>query len=249
MRIDWWTLALQAVNALLLVWLLAHFLFRPVAKIVEQRQRASAALIEEAAAQKTAAEAERQQAASEAARIEADRARLLEAAAADADKLKASLELNAREDIEHMRDAARERIDCARHAAALADNERASEFALEIAARLLDRLDPGARIAGFVEGLARELAGLPETIRRQIAAGSTPLRLIAPRELSDDELGACSAALASVLGHAPRIEVDVDSGLIAGLELETAHAIVRNSFRHDLGRLRGELLSREAHRE
>ena len=30
MQIDWWTLGLQAVNALVLVWLLAHFLFRPV---------------------------------------------------------------------------------------------------------------------------------------------------------------------------------------------------------------------------
>jgi hypothetical protein len=29
MKIDWWTLALQAVNAAVLIWLLAHFLFRP----------------------------------------------------------------------------------------------------------------------------------------------------------------------------------------------------------------------------
>ena len=26
MQIDWWTLGLQAVNALVLIWLLAHFL-------------------------------------------------------------------------------------------------------------------------------------------------------------------------------------------------------------------------------
>ena len=30
MRIDWWTLALQAANFLVLVWLLQHFLYRPV---------------------------------------------------------------------------------------------------------------------------------------------------------------------------------------------------------------------------
>jgi F-type H+-transporting ATPase subunit b len=30
MRIDWWTLALQTANVLILIWLLGRFLFRPV---------------------------------------------------------------------------------------------------------------------------------------------------------------------------------------------------------------------------
>jgi F-type H+-transporting ATPase subunit b len=30
MHLDPWTLALQTINVLVLVWLLAHFLFRPV---------------------------------------------------------------------------------------------------------------------------------------------------------------------------------------------------------------------------
>ena len=41
MKIDWWTLALQAVNAAVLIWLLAHFLFRPVADIIAARQKAA----------------------------------------------------------------------------------------------------------------------------------------------------------------------------------------------------------------
>ena len=36
MRIDWWTLALQAVNVLILVWLLGRFLFRPVMDAIVQ---------------------------------------------------------------------------------------------------------------------------------------------------------------------------------------------------------------------
>jgi F-type H+-transporting ATPase subunit b len=30
--IDWWTLGLQAVNVLILIWLLGYFFWRPVAK-------------------------------------------------------------------------------------------------------------------------------------------------------------------------------------------------------------------------
>ena len=37
MHIDLWTLGLQTINVLVLVWLLARFLFRPVAAIVVQR--------------------------------------------------------------------------------------------------------------------------------------------------------------------------------------------------------------------
>jgi hypothetical protein len=52
MKIDWWTLALQAVNAAVLIWLLAHFLFRPVADIIAARQKAAQQLLADASAAK-----------------------------------------------------------------------------------------------------------------------------------------------------------------------------------------------------
>jgi F-type H+-transporting ATPase subunit b len=39
MTIDWWTLGIQAVNVIILVWLLARFFWRPVAAMIEQRGR------------------------------------------------------------------------------------------------------------------------------------------------------------------------------------------------------------------
>ena len=38
MHIDWSTLALQTINVLILVWILARFLFRPVREIIAKRQ-------------------------------------------------------------------------------------------------------------------------------------------------------------------------------------------------------------------
>jgi F-type H+-transporting ATPase subunit b len=49
MRIDWWTLALQTFNVLVLVWILSRFLFRPVASMIEQRQAAAAKLLADSA--------------------------------------------------------------------------------------------------------------------------------------------------------------------------------------------------------
>lgn len=48
MHLDPWTLALQTINVLVLVWLLAHFLFRPVAAIIAARRAASDALMTDA---------------------------------------------------------------------------------------------------------------------------------------------------------------------------------------------------------
>ena len=69
MQIDWWTLGLQTVNALVLIWLLAHFLFRPVVDAIAGRQKAAGQLLADAQAAKAAAESEREKAAAETAHL------------------------------------------------------------------------------------------------------------------------------------------------------------------------------------
>jgi F-type H+-transporting ATPase subunit b len=242
MHIDWWTLALQTVNALVLVWLLARFLFKPVAKIVAERQQAAAAMIADAAKANADTLAQRQKAADEAARTAQQRGDVLSAASAEAANLKSSLEDAAHADAEHLRAAAQADIAQARQAAALADADRASRLALAIAAKLLERLPQQARIAGFIDGLATELAKLPQSTRAELGNDGSEVRLIAPRPLRADELAACRIELSRVLGRDLALQIMVDPAIIAGLELEARHAIVRNSFRADLARLQTELL-------
>jgi F-type H+-transporting ATPase subunit b len=56
MEIDWWTLALQTVNFLVVVWLLSRFLFRPIRRMIEAREASDRAAADEA--QKKTEEAE-----------------------------------------------------------------------------------------------------------------------------------------------------------------------------------------------
>ena len=58
MHLDPWTLALQTINVLVLVWLLARFLFRPVAAIIAARRAAADALMADAEAARAKAAAE-----------------------------------------------------------------------------------------------------------------------------------------------------------------------------------------------
>ena len=40
MQIDWWTLALQTINFLIVVWLLSRFLYQPIRRVIEEREAA-----------------------------------------------------------------------------------------------------------------------------------------------------------------------------------------------------------------
>jgi len=241
MTLDWWSLGLQTVNVLILAWLLSRFLFRPVAKIVAERQREAGRLLDEAAEVKAAAEHERGEAEAARARLASQRGSVLQAAEQDAARARERLLREAEAEAAQLRRQAEQALAAQRHAALTVAEERATRLALDIAARLLERLPDSVRISAFIEGLLAGLDDLPPAARQSLVAETGPLTLRAARAPSTGELDACRQALARALGREPQLAVVVDPGLIAGLELEGSSAVVRNSFRADLARLHREL--------
>jgi F-type H+-transporting ATPase subunit b len=242
MQIDWWTLGLQTVNALVLIWLLAHFLFRPVVNAIAARQKAAGQLLTDAQAAKAAAESEREKAAAEAAHLAEHRSEALKAAETEAVSARAALLAEAQADADKLRAAAKAEIEAERRTEALAAEDRAGRLAIDIATKLLDRLPREARVAAFIDGIASGLAKLPEGTRASVGADGASIRLTAARAVTPEEVEACRKALSGVLGHPVLLEVSVEPELIAGLELEAPHAVVRNSFRADLIRLKSGLV-------
>ena len=246
MQIDWWTLGLQAVNFLVLVWILSRFLFRPVTKIIAERRAAATQALDEARAAKEDAEVERQKARDEKAKLAEQRAGLVQQASEEAAREKAALIAKARMEAEELRKAAADEIERDKLGEKHALEDRASHLAVDIATRLFERLPDDARIAGFVDGLAQAVAELPEQSRADLGTADAALRLRAPRALTGEENDVCRKALSRALGREVDIAVDTDPAIIAGLELETPHTIVRNSFRADLDRIAYELTHHDA---
>src|SRR5260370_23492031 len=154
MQIDWWTLGLQAVNALVLIWLLAHFLFRPVVNAIGTRQKAAGQLLADAKAAKAAAESERDKAAAEAARLAEHRSEALKAAEAEAATAKSALLAMAQAEADKLRAAAKAEIDAERRTEALAAEDRAGRLAVDIAGKRLDRVPREARLAACIDRIA-----------------------------------------------------------------------------------------------
>ena len=59
MLIDWFTIGAQALNFLILVWLLKHFLYKPILNAIDAREKLIARELAEADAKKTEAQKER----------------------------------------------------------------------------------------------------------------------------------------------------------------------------------------------
>lgn len=59
MLIDWFTVGAQALNFLILVWLLKRFLYKPILAAIETREKTIADQLQDAAAKKTEAQKER----------------------------------------------------------------------------------------------------------------------------------------------------------------------------------------------
>jgi F-type H+-transporting ATPase subunit b len=225
-RIDWWTLALQTVNFLVLVWLLQHFLYKPVTAVIERRRVATNAVLQEAEAAKRAAEALQQELAGQRAGIAAERETALASAHAAAETDRAALLQRASTEAGRTVDAAQAEAARLREAAEQAVRQQASTLAVAIVRRLLAEQKP------TLDALCDALHAAP--------APAGPVTCVTATPLAATEQARWRARLAEVL--APEgINFAVDTALIEGAELRFPHAVLRRSLADDLAHIAEEL--------
>jgi F-type H+-transporting ATPase subunit b len=243
MHIDWWTLALQTVNVLILIWILGRFFFRPVADLVAKRKEATSKVLADAEAARKEAGDARAEASRLRATIDTERDRLMAEARSTAQAETAALVAQSAQELEKRRSEATAAIERERAAAQRAVIEHASELSIEIARRLLERIAAGVAFSAFLDGLERELRALPPREREQLSTAHAdhPLQVASATALTDDQEAELRRVLRAALGAEPAFRLSVDPKLIAGFDLSGPNFIVRNNWQADLARIRGEL--------
>jgi len=239
MRIDWWTLGIQAVNVLILVWLLGHFFWRPLAAIIAARRVAAAKLIDEATAQRKEAAAALVAIGETRAGFTGEREAILQAARKDAEQARAALLDEAKHEAETLVTQAREAMRQEAQTAKSAWEAQANLLAVDVARRLAGRLVGSAVQAAFEAWLLEDLRALSDKARA--AAGTATLELSSAAPLAEADQARLRAALAEALGGTPQLTFRTEPELIAGLELHGPDLIVRNSWRADLDAIHTEL--------
>ncbi|WP_442755398.1 F0F1 ATP synthase subunit B [Methylocystis sp. JAN1] len=240
MRMDWWTLSLQTVNAIVLIWLLAYFFFRPIANVIAARKAAAAQMIEEAGQAKAAALSMREEEKAALAAAAERRSAALAAAAEEAEAQREALLAAARSDVDRMRDEARGEMTRQLELARDMQTKHASALALDIAKRLMERFPQSSLVSGFIAGLADAAAALPENSKLDFEEDGG-VRLKTPRALTPQEHADCRRALEISFGRPLEFSVEINPALIAGLELENRHTTIRNSLRADLADIAASL--------
>jgi F-type H+-transporting ATPase subunit b len=244
MHIDWWTLALQTVNVLILIWILGRFFFRPVAAIVAKRQEETKKLLTDAALARQQAADARAEADKIRAEIGAERDHLIAEARKSAQAEKQDLLAQASQDVAKLRSEAKAAIAQDRLAAEQAIVGHAGELSVEIARRLLERFPSEIALAAFLEGLCQKVRALAPEAKANFTSATTSdqvIEIVTTAPLSKEESARVRDALKSAFGLELPFAFRADASLIAGIELHSPHAIIRNSWRADLERIREEL--------
>jgi F-type H+-transporting ATPase subunit b len=225
MLIDWFTVAAQIVNFLILVWLLKRFLYRPILDAIDAREKRIARELADADVKKAEAQKERDefrhkneeferqraallsQATTEA---KAERQRLLDAARLAADTLSAKRQETLTSDAHNLnqsisRRAQQEVFAIARKALTDLATADLEERMCEVFIRRLREMDPRAK------------AGLAESLRTATAPALVRSAFALPAE----QRTAIQNALNQSFSAQIRVRFETVPDLISGIELAT----------------------------
>lgn len=243
MRLDWWTLGLQTINLLVLVWILNRVFFQPIARIIARRQAAATDLLHKAEAEHARAGEEEEQARKEEEAAEAARGNVLETAAAAAKSRAETIIAEARKEADALRAEVREENARWKKSEQTKAEARATQLAVDITRKTLERLPDTVLVDSFLPGLAEAVNRLPDAARAEIGADGSPVQVRSARRMTPKEIKACEKTLSKALGRDVTIAASTDPAVIAGLEIESAHSMAQNSLRADLTQITSELTS------
>jgi F-type H+-transporting ATPase subunit b len=238
MTIDWWTLFLQTVNFLLLVWLLQHFLYKPVRAVIEKRR----ALAEQALLKAEASEKEAETAKT---LFEAKSAELDKARQAAIESAQQSAEVDAKTIIAQARKQATEILTAANAAAASSHNAALANLkqdiidtAVKIAEIILSKTASRDLNDVFLAHVLDEIGALGQEDRARIdadlASKGSALEVATAMPLTKDERDIWTKTLRERLHlkAAPKFTTAPD--LLGGAELRFPHATVRFAWSDQL---------------
>jgi len=233
---NWTTFALEILNFLVLVWILTHFLYRPVREAMQQRSAAIATSLADAQAQRTAAEELKRQYDRRAGDWEIERAQartqLQDEIAAERARLMADV---------HAEIAAERKKDQALQQRRLVElredlKREARDEAAGFAAQLLARLAVPALELRIGEILLEDLQALPaEQLHafRQACLEQTP-RVSSAYPLPATLRSGLQQALSQLAGTPVDCEFICDESLVAGLRVSAGSWVLRCNLADEL---------------
>jgi F-type H+-transporting ATPase subunit b len=223
MLIDWFTVFAQALNFTILVWLMKRFLYQPILKAIDAREKRIATELADADAKKAEAKEERDEFQQKNEEFEKQRAALLEQARDEAKTERQRLLEQARQAADAFSAKQQEALRNDAHNLNQAISRRAEQEVFAIAKKALKDLATTSleeRLGEVFTLRLRQLTGKAKTdLAEALKAASEPALVRSAFELPAEPRAAIQNALNEAFSAQIHVRFETAPDLISGIEL------------------------------
>lgn len=234
MLIDWFTVAAQIVNFLILIGLLKRFLYGRIIAAMDQREQAISSRLEEAEQKGTAAEHQHRKYVDRHKELEEAREELITRARRKAADLQKELEEKARSESQDLRQRLHESLQQEQESFLRDLRNSIAEQVCAAARRALhDMADADLEkqvLATFVGKIERADESLREEISRAIAQPDATVTVLSAFRLDDDSRAAIEKTCREIFGLQGAPQYRVSGSLLAGICLTADGTTIEFSF-------------------
>ena len=223
MLIDWFTVGAQTLNFLILVWLMKHFLYKPVLDAIDAREKRIASELADAAQKQAQADKERDAFNKKNSDFDQQRNTLVEKAKAEAESQRQSLLTDARAAADAMRTKRRDALESELKSLQKDIAQRSQEEVFAIARKVLTDLAGTTLESRIVEVFCQRLQTMDASAKGELAkalkASTDAVQVRSAFDLTPDQRTAIGQAIDTTMEAKLSLEFRADPDAISGIEL------------------------------
>lgn len=225
MKINWFTVIAQAINFLILVWLLRRFLYKPILNAIDEREKKIAAQIKDADDKKAAAIKEQADFKKKNDDFDAQKKALMDKAVANTNAQRDKLLEDAKNEANTLRSNLEKAIKEKQESDALASAAKTQEQVFTITKKALKEIASSSLEGQSVNTFIKRLHALNDDEKQKfITAFKSNANTILVRsafDLPTPQQAAISDAVSETLGTKTTLQFTTTPELISGIELTT----------------------------
>ena len=225
MLIDWFTVGAQALNFVILVWLMKRFLYKPILDAIDVREKGVAAKLADAEAKRVEAKKEQEDFQRKNEELDQQRAALLAKATDEAKSERQRLLGEARKAADDLSSKRAETLRRQAHDLKQDLQARAQEEVFAIARRALTDLATTSLEERMGEVFTRRLremdAPARATLGKALATAAQPAVVRSAFDLPPEQRAAIQNALNETFSAEVHVSFETAPGLVSGIELAT----------------------------
>lgn len=222
MLIDWFTIAAQALNFLILVWLMKHFLYKPILNAIDEREKRIATEIANADKKKADAQKESDEFKQKNNEFNQQRAALLSKVADEAQTERQRLLDEARKAADTLTSKRQEALRNEDHSLHQSISRWTQQEVFAIARKVLTDLAGTSLEERMVEVFVRRLRELNGKEKELLASlKASPLIVRTTFDLPPTQCASTEDAIKEIFGTDTQLQFETVPNLISGIELTT----------------------------